>query len=216
MLVTNGKRIVLLPRDEAELEKVAATLKKRAKDVLGVKNAKFAIVEDPFPHIVNENEFTFAELKQLCVPDIDLQFRAIGNERVQLPDTKMKDIKHVYSPDEKMQIADDFCNAQYEKETVEAEAKAEAKKFKQQIDKFETQISDLSTKHRQGYEMQNVECHLHLDFENEVRVYTDKETGDILSTEPLLPTDRQMRIEFKEGQFEQPEAPEAPEVEFEE
>jgi len=119
MLITNGKKLVVPNNDIARLEELAKTLKGRAKDVLGVAKAKFTLQEEPFPHLINENEFSFAELKQMCLPDIDLQFRAIGNERVQMPDKKMKDIRHTFTPEEKAQIADQFCDLQSEKEKTE-------------------------------------------------------------------------------------------------
>lgn len=198
MLVTNGKKIVSFPKNDEELESTSKLLKKRAKDVLGI-SAKFEIKTDEhYSYISNDKELSFQDLKQLCIPDIDIQFRAIGNESVQLPETKMKDIKHTFSQEEKMQIADEFCNAQYDKEIEEAEAKAVAKQFKSKIDALETKISELSTKHRQGYEMRNVETLLHLDFESNTRVYTDKETGDVLFTENMQPQDKQMRISFNQ------------------
>lgn len=208
MLVTNGKKIVLLPHNSERMQEIAKELKSKAKDVLGIKSAKFSMHEEPYPHLINEEDLSFQDLKKLCFGSIDIQFRAIGNESVQMPETKMKDIKHVFSPEEKANLAESFCNEQYELEKVTAEAKAVAKQYKQTIDAHAASIAESSTKHRQGYEIRNVECHLHLDFETNVRVYTDVETGDVLHTEAMEPGDRQMRIEFKNGEFEQEEGSE--------
>lgn len=196
MLVSNGKKLLQFPQVEAEkLEETAKLLKKRAKDVLGI-NAKFPIKEDPFPHIINQDELEWKELKQICMPDLDLQFRAIGPEKVQMPETRHKDIKYQFTLEEKNQIADQFCNAQYDKEKEEAEAKRIAKEFKQAIDALEAQISELSMKHRQGYEMRTIECNLHLDFENGVRIYTDINSEEIMHTGPMTIEDKQLKIEF--------------------
>lgn len=197
MLVTNGTKIVTIPSDAAELENMASTLKKRAKDVLGIK-AKFEVVDKPFMHITSEIEFE--DLKKICFPDIDVQFRAIGSESVQMPTTTIKDIKHTYTAEEKQVLADNFVNIQYEKEALEREAKESAKGYKAQIDKMEGQISDLAAKHRQGYETQSQECNLHLNFETGMRVYTALNSNEILATEPMEPKDYQMRIEFKDGE----------------
>lgn len=200
MLITNGSKIVTIPSNMGDLEDIQKTLKSRAKDRLGIKS-KFPIIEDKFPYI--ESDISFEDLKQVCSPDIDVQFRAIGPEKVQLPTTRMKDIKHVFSPEEKQVIADNLCNIMYEKEKLEAEAKSVAKDYKTRIDVMETSMSDLGLKHRQGYEQQSVECNLHLDFENKTRIYTDLNSTDVLSVEPLEPSDYQLKLDFgKNGEFE--------------
>lgn len=214
MLVTNGKKIVLLPHDSERMQQIAKDLKSKAKDVLGIKSAKFSMHEEPYPHLINEEDLSFQDIKKLCFGVIDVQFRAIGNESIQMPETKMKDIKHIFSPEEKANIAESFCNEQYELEKVTAEAKAVAKNYKSTIDAHAGSIAELSAKHRQGYEIRNTECHLHLDFETNVRIYTDVETGDVLHTEPMEPVDRQMRIEFKNGEFEQEVSAEVEEENF--
>jgi len=208
MLVTNGKKILLFPQNEEEMQKTAEMLRKKAKDIMGVAKAKFPIIDGPpYTYIENSNGFTFAELKTMCGFDVDIQFRAIGPETVQMPDTRMKDIKHTYSPEEKQVIADNLVNTMYDKEKLEAEAKAIAKDYKSRIDQMETQMSDLGLKHRQGYEMKTKECHVHFDFENNVKIYTDKETEEVYATEPMEPKDYQTKLEFgSDGTFEEPEA----------
>lgn len=204
MLVTNGKKITNFPTNADELEKMGAELKKRAKDVLGVK-IKFEFKDEPFPYLEldEKTHLTYQELRQLCVPDIDLQLRGFGNERIQMPETKTKDIKYVFTDDEKRDLADKFCNAQYDLEQVSQEAKSVAKTYKSKIDNLETEISELSAKHRQGYEIRTIETNLHLDFESNLRIYTDKETGDIVHQEPLEAKDKQLKIEFVNGQLDE-------------
>lgn len=201
MLITNGKKIVTLPHDPDKLQEIADTLKKRAKDNLGLKGVKFELQTEPFPHLLNVKELSFEELQAICKPDMDIQFRAIGDERVQLPAKKIKDIKHTFNDEEKMKIADNLCDTQFEKEKVEAEKKDVVKQYSQRIEGMETSISELANKHRQGYEIRTETVFLHLDFENKVRVYTHVETGAILHQEPLEAIDYQMRIEWKENEF---------------
>lgn len=199
MLVTNGKKIVLLPYDETKLQDIAKTLSKRAKDVLGLNKVKFEFFNSPYPYLENTKEFSFDELKKLCVPDMDIQFRALGPEKVQLPSVKIKDIRHEFTVDEKTLLATTICEAQADKEKTET-AKALANKgYKEQLDSLEATISESSKKYREGYEIQSREVHLHLDFENKVRVYTDKDTGAILHTEELQPQDYQTKLELKES-----------------
>lgn len=219
MLVTNGTRIVVLPYDADKLEEVKKALTKRAKDVLGVNKAKFELLETPYPHLTNASEFSFEELKQLCVPDMDLQFRALGTERVQLPTKKLKDIRHEFTTDEKVTLATTMAEAQAEKEKQESEKSQINKQYKERIDGLELTISENGKKYREGYEIQTRETNLHLDFENKVRVYTDINDGSILHQEALETSDYQMRLELREnGEFEEPEAQEndTPEVDFEE
>jgi len=208
MLVTNGKRIVVIP-NTGETEEIQKKLKQRAKDNLGSK-AKFTIKEDPYEYM--ECDVTFEELKKIAYPDMDVQFRALGAESVMKPETVIRDIKHVYDQGEKEVIANELCNIQYDKEQKEAEAKAEAKKFKNDIDKMETKISDLASRHRQGYEMKSTECNLHLDFENGNRVYTDLDSKETLHIEPLRPEDYQLKLDFNDGVFEAVEVVEATEA----
>ncbi len=206
MLITNGKKIVLLPDNPEQLNELAKDLKKRAKDVLS-KKAKFEVKEDEngkFTYIENTDEFTFDELRQICLPDLDLKFRAIGVERVQMPTKKLKTIRHEFTHEEKEQIADLICNTQQEKEKLEDEKKAANKHFSSQIEKLEGTISNNAKMHRQGYELQDKECYLHLDFETKARIYTDIETGDILHSEAMVSEDFQMMINFGEDGLEEP------------
>lgn len=207
MLITNGKKIVLLPDNPEQLNELAKDLKKRAKDVLS-KKAKFEVKEDDngkFTYIENTDELEFDELRQICLPDLDLKFRAIGVERVQMPKKKLKTIRHEFTHEEKEQIADLICNTQQEKEKLEDEKKAANKHFSSQIEKLEGTISNNAKMHRQGYELQDKECYLHLDFETKARIYTDIETGDILHSEPMVSEDFQMMINFGEDGLEEPE-----------
>lgn len=209
MLVTNGNKILLFPQDLDKLNQLCVDLKKRAKDVLSVGKAKFEVKEDENNHymyIANIQGFTYEELRQICMPDLDLKFRAIGTERVQMPTTKLKTIRHQFTEEEKAKLADELCDKQYDKEKLEDEKKATNKKFAQEIEVLENIISGNAKLHRQGYELQEREANLHLDFENKCRVYTDVNNDDVLLTEPMEPQDFQMQIEFgDDGKAIEPE-----------
>ena len=206
MLVTNGQKIVTIPHNEEELERISKLLVKRAKDVLGISKVKFKVQTEPFPHISNESELTIAQLKQMGTPDMDIQFRAIGKEKIQHPEIKMMDIKHTFSDEEKAKIADDLCNTMYEIEQEEAAKKSVMDDFKQKIGSLETKSKTLADKHRSGFEIRTMECNLHLDFEKGVRIYTAKDTDEMVHTEPMEPKDYQMKIEFTGDNFDYVEA----------
>jgi hypothetical protein len=196
MLLSNGKKIILRPQTDIEdVAKVAQTLKKRAKDFIG-KNATFSVHEEPFQHISNDSDLEWNELKQLCIPDMEIQFRAIGNDKVRMPEARLKEVKFKFTLEEKNEIAIKFCNAQFEKEQLEAEAKEVAKEFKTKINEYEQAISELSTKYREGSEYRTIECDVHLDFEGGVKIYTDIASGEVVHSEPLTIEDQQLKIEF--------------------
>lgn len=197
-IFTNGKRIVIAANnDPATYEEVAKNLKVRAKDVLARK-AKFAISEEPMLHIENVDEINFNDLKTMCLPDIAVEFRAFGSEKVMLPEEKTKDIRHDFTAEEKVQMASKLCDTQAEKEKEEAEKKSVMQGYKERIETMENTITELAGKYRQGYEWQTRRTNLHLDFETGNRIYTDLETGEILHSEPLERKDFQMKLEFGE------------------
>ena len=204
-IFTNGSKIVIAQNnDPATHEELAKNLKVRAKDVLA-KKAKFSIGEEPMLHIANVDGLSFEDLKMMCQPDIAVEFRAFGNEKVMLPSETNKDIKHEFSAEEKASIASKMADAQLEKEKTEAEKKAANAGFKEALDTVENSIIELAGKYRQGYEWQTMRCHQHFDFETGNKIFTDIDSGEILHSQPLEKKDFQLRLEFgKMGAIEAP------------
>ena len=199
MLITNGKVIVAMDMKKSMFLEVIAHLTVNARRLLGNKSINFPFKELPYPHCENEADLMFAELKESCGDATDIQFRAIGDESVQMPGSRVKTVKHLITIDEKQIIADDLCIHQEEKETVEEEKKNVAKGYKDRLDKVESDMSSLARKHRMGYEEQDIDCFVILDYADSTKSYVQKDTSEVLLTEDMVATDYQLRIDDVRG-----------------
>jgi len=199
MLITNGKKIVSLDMKRDDFIQVIEEVTENARELLGNPEIEFSAVELPYFHFLNASNLLFTELKEACGDTVDIQFRAIGDESVQLPGSRVKTVKHYFSPDEKREIADELCLSQEQKEELEEEKKAEVKRFKDKLDALENNMSNLARKHRMGYEERDKNCFVILDFVERVKSYIDKSTYEVVHTEELAPEDFQMRIDSITG-----------------
>ena len=205
MLITNQKIIVASGITEAIFKEIITEMTDNAQQLYRNKDIKFPFVLDPYPHCLNESQLLFTELKEACGDGIDLQFRAIGDESVQLPGARTKTVKHVYSVDEKQVIADDICRSQLEKESLEDEKKQSNKSYNSKLEKIESLISKLASDHRVGSEDRDKECYVIYNFEEKVKNYIDTTSGELVHVENLVDSDYQMRIDQNPGFVPDPE-----------
>ena len=155
---------------------------------------KFSIQLEPFEAIVSPKGLTFNQIKEKLSAH-EVQFKAIGDSEIQLPYTLIKEYKHEYSQEEKAEIADAFCEKQEQKEAMEVEKTEITKKYKIKIDACESEIQTLAQKHRQGWEQKQAECFVRLDFVGKIKYFIHKETNEVLATDELNDSDRQLRID---------------------
>lgn len=196
LLITNGKLIVNPAMHIDELEEAIKVITENAKND-GIKKPLFKKIDIPFVCFENKSEIDFFKLKQYCPEYVDLQFKAIGKESVTLPITKMKEIKHVYSPEELDKIAEGFAQKQQEKENLEDEKKQVNKQFADNITIHETEISELANKYRLRYEIQSKTCRVILDFKEGNKYFIDPNTNELLHTEKLTPEDQRSLFDLE-------------------
>lgn len=192
MILTNGKIIVDANKDIAYLTEVMDIMKERATDKLTIELDVELIEEDEerkYPYIKLNSVIEFHNLQKICEPDIEIQYRAMGNETIQMPEDYVKDFDYHFTPEEMAGIASKMAENISEKEMLEEEKKASAKAYATKIDGVEKIIKNNGRLYREGYQVNTYNCSLHLDFEEKKRIWTDKETGTIIHTEELKPED---------------------------
>lgn len=196
LLITNGKLIVNPAMHVEELDEVIKVIKENAKND-GIKKPTFKKLEEPFTCYENVSGIEFFKLKQYCPDYVDIQFKAIGKESVTLPVTKMKDIKHIYTPEELNDIAEDFAMKQKEKEDLEETKKQVAKRYSDDIATHEAEISELANKYRLRYEIQSRDCRVILDFKDGQKYFVDPESEELLHTEKLTTEDQRSLFDLE-------------------
>lgn len=197
VIFTNGRLIISpVPNFEA-FEEAIKEAQERAREQIGNKKIVFKALKEPFDCFENSNKLSFQQLKE-CMPEyVEFSFKAIGRESVTLPAKQMKDIKHIYTPEEKETIAEDICELQNQKELLIEEKKEVTKSFSAKIESKETALSENSKKYRQGYEWQTKECSITLDFIEKQKHFSDSVTGVLLHTEPLTAEDQRSLFDME-------------------
>lgn len=103
--------------------------------------------------------------------------------------------KYEFSKKELDAIAEDMALKIAEvKDLKEVQKNANAE-FKNQIDQLNTRVTELAEAYNNKGEYRNIACLLKLDFENNKRIFTSEETGEVIKEEEMKPEDRQTDIE---------------------
>lgn len=194
LLITNTTVLIAANSSLEQLDEMVKQIISRAKEA-GVE-LSFEFQTEPFPAYRIPEGTTFQDLKKYCQPDIDLQFKVIGNEITPNPVLKNKDIQHTFTPEELAEMADEWAWLEKEKNDVETEKKNANNAFKERIEKAEARIAELSSKYREKNEYRNMECVLNYDFGNKKRIYTNPENGEAVHVEDLQPEDFQLVFNF--------------------
>ena len=102
-------------------------------------------------------------------------------------------IRHTFTKDEKLELALKLTTAMSEIENKEEILKDFARSVKDQIAEQEAIVTDCAQKIREGYVMNDVECHLTYEVENCQVKYIAKGTGEVLDTRPMT-DEEQLRL----------------------
>jgi len=113
-----------------------------------------------------------------------------------IADVVTVNVKHVFSQEELLEKSSALAQTVNDKAEIETEKKAIAAEYKNRIDKLQAEIKLYSGHITNGFAMVDKAAELYLDFESNERVYMDKQTGDLLKTEPFHPSDYQKKIDF--------------------
>lgn len=204
MLITNGKKIIIQDNNLDNLEKIMNDVTRQAREQFGNDKIKFKFVDEPnFPHYANVDDLTFDQLRECCIElGVDIRMRAFGNEAITVPGTSHKEIKHVFTNEEKAAIADEIVQKVKDKEEMEDNKKQVVKQLTDQITIVDTQISDKSSTYREGYELRTMKVKTMYDFEAGYKMFLDPNTGDCLQSEKLEGKDFQLRMDYDQ-QFQE-------------
>jgi len=114
-------------------------------------------------------------------------------------------VEHHFTDAELLKKSSELANLTKEIDQQEAKKKATAAEYKNKIDVLKAQVKLTSDAITNRWENQDRACELYLDFENKVRIYDDKLTGEELKREPFHQGDfekRQLKM-FQEEQIEE-------------
>ena len=213
MIVTNSKIIIGTDWPEKDFKALMKRLSEKAKkEIEAVTGVAFPIVKEPYLHAENKFSIQFAELQQLFMSeDYKLEFRAIGNEIVQVPGNAYKEVQVPLNPEQKEDIATAMCKTQEDKDEVEADKKEHNKQCAAKLESLENRMSELVSRFRKGYDEKNIKCVMMLDFEQGIKNFVSEESGEVIASEAMQPSDYQMKLDYVPGFIETPAEPTDPE-----
>ena len=109
-------------------------------------------------------------------------------------ETKTKYIKHVFSEDEKRDLATDLAQKIMSKNSLELKKKEVAAQIKAEIDATESLISKLSTHYNQGYTFMDIKCRVERDYENKQVHYFRLGTGEHVESRAMTQDELQQEL----------------------
>jgi len=201
MFITNLKIIVATDVNEKVFKALMKRLSDKAKkEMENVTGVAFPAVKEPYLHFENKFNIPFADLNALFMSeDEKIVFRAIGDEMVQVPGFTFKSIQVPLTPEQKEEVGTDMCKVLEETEQIEADKKEHSKQCALKIEKLDVQMAELATRFRRGYDDKEIKCVVQMDFATKVKNYLNEQTGEVIASEELQPSDFQMRIDYIPG-----------------
>lgn len=103
-------------------------------------------------------------------------------------------IKHIFTDDEKKEIAIEMAQKVSELSLAEDDKKAVMSDFKSRIDLLQANVNSAATKLNNGYEMQTVKCEIIPDWDKKVWNYIRVDTGMRAKEKPMTADDLQMKL----------------------
>jgi hypothetical protein len=103
-------------------------------------------------------------------------------------------VKHMFSPDEKKEIASEMAQKIIDLQRADEERKTVSSRFKSRIDRLQAEINRAAEKLNSGYEMQEVECDVIPDYDNKVFCYYRTDTDQMVKQKPMTADDLQRKI----------------------
>jgi len=113
-----------------------------------------------------------------------------------MADMVILNVKHEFSADELKQEADMLAQCVSDKQQEENNKKVAMSVFKNKIDTLQGEINLHASNINHGFTYVDKATTMYRDFENQKRVYFDKQTGDFLKSEAFHPSDFQKKLDF--------------------
>ena len=103
-------------------------------------------------------------------------------------------VKHVFTEEEKREIASEMARQVSIRENFEDEKKALTSEFNSKIDGAKAQINSAAQKINNGYEYQTVKCQVIRDFESRMVQFFRVDTGELAKERPMTGDELQMKL----------------------
>ena len=108
-----------------------------------------------------------------------------------------------FTDEDRNRYAQDLAKACHDKSSAEEEKKAITSDFKAKIDNIQSEISKLSIKISQGWEMRNVECFVYFNQpEVGLKRIVRSDTDEQISVEPMESSESQQNFDFQDEDIE--------------
>lgn len=120
-------------------------------------------------------------------------------KKLRLAGTTRANGRYIFSEKEKKEIALKLANRQMDKGIVEDEKKSVMSQYKDRIDRIVMDINKMSRCLIDGYENRDFECHVDIDWAQNMKFYIAVETGKVVAERPLDPSDYQLSMDMKEA-----------------
>lgn len=199
MIYTDLKQLIHPNNDADQLEKGVAIITKRARELSGNTEIKFDFKDSPYPHFINKSNLSWQELREAAGAEVDIHFRGIGEDVVALPGVKTMDVEHVYTPEEKEEVADRLTKNLAKRDKKEIRLANKNKKAKLEIKEIEGRINADGSRYREGAEYRTERGLWQYDFKAKQKMFIREEDGELLQTSPLDPEDYQIQMNFNDN-----------------
>jgi hypothetical protein len=194
MYFTNGRVLVHKFNSDEKLQEAVSLIEEYMNREHAIEMSLQIFEEDSWKKANLPSELKFEELESVLKGQV--QFKAIAQDELVLLGTTMKTIKHIFSTEERQEIASTNAEIVREWQELEEEKKSIVADYNKRVQDLEAKIKSGSELYRNGYEMRDVNCLIKIDFAGKKKYYLDKENeGDVLAVEDARPNDMQLRID---------------------
>ncbi|HEA67978.1 MAG TPA: hypothetical protein ENI07_14325 [Desulfobacterales bacterium] len=106
-------------------------------------------------------------------------------------------VKHLFSDDEKKEIAIDLAQKVAELKQKEDDKKAILSELKSKIDSLTAMLNVAAVKLNNGYEMTTVKCKLNPDWKAKTWIINRADNGEFVKERKMTPDELQMRLKME-------------------
>lgn len=169
MFYTNNE---LLYHEDQSIDELMDAKEKLEKylEIEKGKGIELEIVEDPgYPVIPIPEGVTYLDLDECFRPHLAL--KSFNGEMLKLNQTKIIDVRHEFTSDERTELQSNMVESMIELKQVEAEKKQIMAQYKARIEKLEKLAFENAELLARGYEYRETECNIILNFEEGKKYY---------------------------------------------
>lgn len=196
MFYSNGKIIIHKTNNVDALHEAAEKLQESLLENQGIEAAiVFDEESEQYPILHIPTGVSFRDVEEILRPHIAL--KAINEDVIQLPETKVISVKYRYSDEDLSKLASNMTNNLLEKNRLENEKAAIMKEYKAKIDSLDDQINEQAQSHSRGYEYRDYKTNVKISFAEKKRYFVDANTDAIHKVEDLEAVDYQLRIDHQ-------------------